>query len=128
MIKLFKKKEKTIVVVKDDWSKLYAQMEDILNFTQRKLNKYLDNMNLYVEGKGISSPCGEDVYDENIGKQIAFKKAKLSANMKKFRKIHHVYRIMNDCTTKLGLLLMKINSFIEKDIEYIQNYNKDFWR
>ena len=48
--------------------------------------------------------------------------------MKKFRKIHHVYRIMNDCTTKLGLLLMKINSFIEKDIEYIQNYNKDFWR
>lgn len=126
MIKLFKKGTKTIVVVHDEWTKLYNQTEMIISRSFHKIDKYLRHTEEIIEGRGISQPCGEDVYDENIGKQIAFKKAKLHANMKKFNRIYNVYKILTKTSEKIVELLIKLNTLIEKDIDYIKQYNKDF--
>lgn len=133
-IKTIKKGEKTTKVcvediykmlnrIIDSMDKTYNNSIDIINSVNKTYDKYTGEL---IIGTGVSQPCNGDVYDEEIGNNIAFMKAKLNANLKK-RNI--LYRIWNEYTKIFDTLnkeLIKIDNYVDMDIKNIRKYNPEY--
>lgn len=79
-----------------------------------------------IIGTGIAQPCKDDVFDEEIGNEIAFKKAKLNANEKKINLLERVYKEQNKVSNLILKELSRLDSYVERDIKDIRHYNPDF--
>ena len=101
----------------------YNNITEIVN----SLNKEYDGFEgELIIGRGISKPCKDDVFDEEIGHEIAFKKAKLNANLKR---INIIIRCINEYLKGLNSMefdFAKIKKYIISDVNDIRNYNPDF--
>lgn len=79
-----------------------------------------------VIGTGISQPCLTDAFDEEIGNNLAFMKAKLNANLKKLRLID---RIENNWLKAINAFedeAEKIGEMILMDLEGIRRHNPEY--
>ena len=105
-------------------------MYDIIDsiVTTKFLNK--ENLSLYtgdlVIGRGISQPCLGDAYDEEIGRNIAFMKAKLNANIKKHNMLVRIWNEYHKVIEELDKELSKIDEYIKFDLNGIRGYNRDY--
>lgn len=102
----------------------YENVREILDSIHKEYNGYEGEL---IIGTGISQPCLKDAYDEEIGDNIAFMKAKLNANLKKYKILRRILKelavasmsiIANDIITTL------IN--IDRDLKGIRYYNNDY--
>ena len=101
----------------------YNNITEIVN----SLNKEYDGFEgELIIGRGISKPCKDDVFDEKIGNEIAFKKAKLNANLKRINILERCLREYFKGIDSLQFDFAKINNYIVSDIDGIRKYNPDF--
>ena len=79
-----------------------------------------------IVGTGISQPCLTDAFDEKIGNDIAFMKAKLNANIKKHNILTRIWNEYDTLLTKIDEDLDKIDDYIKMDLRGIRNYNPEY--
>lgn len=101
----------------------YDNSIEILNSTHKQYDDYEGEL---IIGTGVSKPCDSDTFDEKVGNNIAFMKAKLNANIKK----HNILtRIWNNYTYVLDAIdadLNKIDDYILMDLNNIREYNPSY--
>lgn len=104
-------------------NKSYNNSVDIIDSVNKEVDGFKGEL---IVGTGISQPCLTDAFDEEIGNNIAFMKAKLNANIKKRNLL---YRIYNEYVYMLDVLddeIDKIDNYIDFDLEGIRNYNPEY--
>lgn len=109
--------------------KAYNNIQDIINSINKSYltaNEDVVSGELIV-GTGKSQPCGGDVFDEAIGNEIAFRKAKLSANIKKLRYLHRILNELAKAELKVyNEEIEPLTKYCMQDTAEIQKYNPDF--
>ena len=89
--------------------------------------EYGDAYGSLVIGRGSSQPCMTDAFDEEIGNNIAFMKAKLNANIKKRRLLERVYNcIVGELLPVLDDELDETEELIKMDLCGIRKHNSDY--
>lgn len=116
--------------VQNAMDKAYNESVEILDSINKEYYPENDPDYCYngelIIGKGTSQPCDDDVFDEKIGIDIAFMKAKLNANLKKWKILD---RIVNKWIKAIATVdddLYKIEAYIRKDLNGIRKYNPDY--
>jgi hypothetical protein len=121
---------KMVNKVQDAMNKAYNESSEILEEIKKKYWPGNQPNTVYdgylIVGKGVSQPCAEDTFDATVGNDIAFMKAKLNANFKKYRVLN---RILMKYVKAFGPIydeLDKIQDYITKDIDGIRKYNPNY--
>lgn len=79
-----------------------------------------------VIGKGVSQPCITDAFDEEIGNNLSFMKAKFNASCKKLRWLKKILNSVYDLEDAIGTEIDNIGYFYDLDLHGIRRYNPDF--
>lgn len=79
-----------------------------------------------VVGKGISQPNIQDAFDEEIGNNIAFMKAKLNANMKKRNILFKLWKAKSIVVNAIEREIYNLDSKIAFDLDGLREYNPDY--
>lgn len=79
-----------------------------------------------IIGTGVAQPCEDDIFDEEVGNEIAFKKAKLNANEKKLKLLEKVYRELMICADSILKEVCDLDYYVERDLRDIRHYNPAF--
>lgn len=110
--------------------KAYNNSRDIIDVVKKEYYPSNEEGVCYngwlIIGKGVSQPCGEDEFNEEIGNNIAFMKAKLNANLKKYNITRRVYNELINCLESVGNEMEKVLNYIYMDIDGIREYNPDY--
>lgn len=80
----------------------------------------------FIIGTGTSQPCLIDAFDEEIGNNIAFMKAKLNANIKKRNILRRIYKELIKVIEVLETEISKIDEYINLDIDGIRKHNPEY--
>ena len=108
----------------DTLDKTYNNSMEIMDNTYQIHNDCEGN---FIIGTGVSEPCGEDEFDEELGNEIAFRKAKLNANLKKVRLLKRIQRKIFESLDTVDEELERLCKFIEMDESFLRLYNPDFY-
>ena len=134
-IKTTREGEKITKVCVEDVNKILDRFLESYNKATDEIDKVVDSMykelneeccDYLVVGTGVSQPCGNDVFVEEIGNEIEFRKAKLNANVKKFRMILKLIKATHKPREVLIEELNKITSLIRMDCLALREYNPDY--
>ena len=79
-----------------------------------------------VIGTGISQPNIKDAFDETVGNNIAFMKAKLNANFKKRNILFKLFNAANITLDAIAEEIAKIDDKIQMDLEGIRKHNPEY--
>lgn len=79
-----------------------------------------------IVATGNSKPRKDDVYDQKIGEEIAFKKAKLKLNLKRLKLLKHIRNEYVKAVNKLDDEANKIIPVLSMDMNDLSKYNPDF--
>ena len=114
----------------EDYHKMMNRIAAAENRSAEKWNEIWDSLGedntCVIIGTGISQPCLTDAFDEEIGNNIAFMKAKLNANMKKrniLRKLWNAAFITIDAIEEEW---QKIDNMIAFDLNGLRRYNSEY--
>lgn len=104
-----------------EWNKIWESLDkDIKDADDGIVNGCL------VVGTGISQPNIKDAFDETVGNNIAFMKAKLNANFKKRNILYKLYKAANITLDAIAEEVAKIDIKIYMDLEGIRNHNPEY--
>lgn len=103
--------------------KAYNSSVEILDSIHKEVNGYEGEL---IIGTGISQPCLTDAFDEEIGTNIAFMKAKLNANLKKRNLLYRIYNKYVDVLNSLDTEIEKVENYIDMDLEGIRKHNPEY--
>ena len=118
---------KMINRVQEGMNRAYNNTVDVMD----SLHKEVESEGDIIEGEliigtGISQPCLKDAFDEEIGNNIAFMKAKLNANIKK-----HNF-LMKALKQWLGIIhtfddeFIRVENKITMDLNGIRKHNPEY--
>ena len=111
-------------------NKSYNNSSDIIESINKEYYPTSDPEHYYegylIKGIGVSEPCNGDKYDEQIGCDIAFMKAKLNANIKKHNLLCRIYNEYSHALDKIDLEIYKIDNLIRYDLENLRKYNPEY--
>lgn len=79
-----------------------------------------------IIGTGVSQPCLTDAFDEEIGSNIAFMKAKLNANFKKYRFLTKVWNSLVNTMNTVDNELDHVSEMILMDLDGIRKHNPEY--
>ena len=97
---------------------------DLCNWEDKEYGEAYGSL---VIGRGTSQPCMTDAFDEEIGNNIAFMKAKLSANIKKRRLLERVVDcVIDEVLVALREEIDKIDDLIYMDLHGIRRHNPEY--
>jgi predicted ATP-grasp superfamily ATP-dependent carboligase len=126
--------EKDNVIVKlctENLNKLRNKFISILASTYDKIANRFDDWydpdsgEYLINSKGVAK-CNGDEFDPEVGKEIAFRKVKLSANIKKLHVIDSAIRAQLQGASEMFEIRKKILKYIQKDIEALKEYNPSY--
>lgn len=104
--------------------KHYNNSMEILDSIHKTYGEYEGEL---IIGKGVSKPCEGEEFNEDIGNDIAFIKAKLNANIKKHNFIVGVYKEFFDAMQEIDFELAKVDDYIRMDLYQMRNnYNPEY--
>ena len=105
----------------EKWNEVYDSLEKtVINSKGEELTGCL------VVGTGISQPNIKDAFDEQIGNNIAFMKAKLNANMKKRNVLKKLFDAELIVMRAIDEEWVKIDEAIAKDLANLRKYNPNY--
>ena len=114
----------------EDFHKMINRIAAAEERSAEKWNEIWDSLGedntCTVIGKGISQPCLTDAFDEEIGNNIAFMKAKLNANMKK-RNV--LFKLWNAALITLDAIdeeIAKVDKLIALDLAGVRKHNSEY--
>lgn len=79
-----------------------------------------------IVGTGISQPNIKDAFDEKIGNNIAFMKAKLNANIKKRNVLRKLWEAAMITVDAIDEEWSKIDNMIALDLNGLRSYNAEY--
>lgn len=103
--------------------KAYNNSVDIIDSVHKAVDGYEGEL---IVGTGVSQPCMNDKFDEEVGNNIAFMKAKLNANIKKHNILVRIWNEFDYLMMSLDKDLYKIDNLIKSDLSGIRKYNKEY--
>lgn len=108
--------------------KAHNNSVDIINSVDKKYvsNDDSEYFGSLIIGKGVSQPCLTDAFDEEIGNDIAFMKAKLNANIKKHNLLIRVWNEFYNLLDVIDVDLAKIDNYIYDDLMRLRQYNPEY--
>lgn len=130
--------EKITKVCVEDVSKILSRVQTAINKANREVKKLFkdtrkrytssiqDSEGYLIIGRGVSQPCNGDEYDETVGNNISFMKAKLNANFKKRNLLIKAYNRFIPILDAIDEEIDKIDSNILMDLDGIREYNPDY--
>lgn len=80
----------------------------------------------FIIGKGTSQPCLTDAFDEEIGSNIAFMKAKLNANLRKYRFLTKVWNSLIKTIDTVDDEFDRVSEMILMDLNGIRKHNPEY--
>lgn len=80
----------------------------------------------FIIGTGISQPCLTDAFDEEIGSNIAFMKAKLNANFKKYRFLTKVWDSLIKTLDAVDDEFDRVIEMILMDLDGVRKHNPEY--
>ena len=80
----------------------------------------------FIVGTGISQPCMSDAFDEEIGSNIAFMKAKLNANLKKYRFLTKVWNSLIKTLDTVDDEFDRVSEMILMDLDGVRKHNPEY--
>ena len=123
---------KIVARIENALDKAYEDSSEILEDVKSR-NYWTDNPEpntvwegCLIVGTGVSQPCHEDMFNERIGNDVAFMKAKLNANIKKHNILCRIWNNLSVALDKIDEDLEKVDKYIELDLNGIRNYNPDY--
>lgn len=133
-IKTIKDGNVTTKVCIEDIYKMINRIQEPMDQAYKKFNEIVDSYHKEIDGiegflimgKGTSKPCLLDAYDEEIGNNIAFMKAKLNANLKKTRLLD---KLFNEMVKVFGAIYdehLRLDHYIQMDLRGIRNHNPEY--
>ena len=119
---------KTSNKIIEELDKLYNDVHEVLDsinkdYTEPDGTEWNGEL---IIGVGKAIPCEGDKFDEETGNEIAFRKAKLNANIKKLRKIYQIQKLVDKYNSVIGSMQDKLWEYIDNDIDSLTQYNPDF--
>jgi hypothetical protein len=114
---------KIINRVIDSMDRSYNNSIDIIDSIYKEVDDYEGDL---IVGTGISQPCSSDKFDEKIGNNIAFMKAKLNANIKKKNILNRIYKQYKSTLKSIEKEINTIDFYIDYDLDGIRKYNPDY--
>ena len=134
-VKTIKQGETTVKVVVDDFYKTLNRVIDGLNNLVDNSNNIIDSVHKeygdyegeLIIGRGVSQPCNGDKYDEALGSEIAFRKAKINGNLKKIRIIERLLTKLWKYEFILSEELTNLDTQLLEDSNYMKQVNPDFY-
>lgn len=115
--------------IQDEMTKRYNNVIDIIDSIDKEVENSKGEIGVgsLIVGTGISQPCLTDAFDEEIGNEIAFKKAKLNANIKKYKLLG---KVVKEWDLFIGFIhdnfASKIWNYIDFDLEGIRRHNPNY--
>lgn len=114
---------KMINRVQEAMDKAHNNSVDILDSIHKEVNGYEGEL---IVGTGVSQPCLTDAFDEEIGNNIAFMKAKLNANLKKRNLLYRIFNQYVDVLTSIDEEIDKIDEYINLDLNGVRKHNPEY--
>lgn len=110
----------------EDVRKLHEFVNQVNDSTLEKFDKIDIEFPLEIKNVGKAKCTSDDKFNEEIGNEIAFRKVKLQANIKKFKFLTRVARLYSKALSLIMKRRNKIYTYIEKDIKAIREYNPEY--
>lgn len=124
----------------EDYHKIINRIGKAEERSSKEWNKIWDNLEKEVQtseetcvsgclvvGTGTSQPNISDAFDEKIGNNIAFMKAKLNANMKKRNILLNLWNAAMITVDSIDEEIEKLDNLIRMDIKSMRdNYNPEY--
>lgn len=114
----------------EDYYKMINRIADAEDRSAEKWNEIWESMGeddtCVIIGTGISQPCLTDAFDEEIGNNIAFMKAKLNANMKKRNVLRKLWEAAMITVDAIDEEWNKIDNMIAFDLNGLRKYNTEY--
>ena len=114
----------------EDYYKMINRIADAEDRSAEKWNEIWESMGeddtCVIIGTGISQPCLTDAFDEEIGNNIAFMKAKLNANMKKRNVLRKLWEAAMITIDAIDEEWDKIDDMIAFDLNGLRKYNTEY--
>ena len=114
---------KVINRVQEAMNVAYSKSVDIIDTIHKDYGDYEGEL---IIGTGISQPCLSDAFDEEIGNNIAFMKAKLNANIKKHNFLCRVYNNYIRALADIDELIEDVDDKIKMDLTGVRMHNPDY--
>lgn len=119
----------------EDVTKMLNRIKHAMNVSYSNMSSHMHSINKrykgvsgpLIVGKGVSQPCFTDAFDEEIGNNIAFMKAKLNANIKKYRLLRKIIKEQTKLVNAIDDELSKLAGYITLDMEGIKKHNPDYY-
>ena len=137
-IKTVREGNKITKVCVEDVYKMVNRIQNGMNDAFSKTVEIIDSIHKDVEtsdgifegeliiGTGISQPCLIDAFDEEIGSNIAFIKAKLNANIKKYKFLTKVFKSWEKTLDVIDNEFEKVEKNILMDLKGIRLHNPEY--
>ena len=118
---------KMINRVQEGMNRAYNNTVDVMD----SLHKEVESEGDIIEGEliigtGISQPCLKDAFDEEIGSNIAFMKAKLNANIKKHNFLTKALRQWLGIIHTFDDEFIRVENKIIMDLNGIRRHNPEY--
>ena len=114
----------------EDYYKMINRIADAEDRSAEKWNEIWESMGeddtCVIIGTGISQPCLTDAFDEEIGNNIAFMKAKLNANMKKRNVLRKLWEAAMITVDAIEEEWNKIDNMVAFDLNGLRKYNTEY--
>lgn len=126
--------EKDNVIVKLCTENVNKLRSRCINIAMESTNKIIEMFNRWfdletgdflINSRGVAK-CNEDEFDSKIGKEIAFRKVKLSANIKKLHMVDGALREQLKGASQLLEIRNKLLKYVDKDIDALKEYNPSY--
>lgn len=103
---------------------LYHALDQAIEIMEETLFSY-NSVGKCIKGTGVAV-CHDDNYDEEVGCEIAFRKAKLNANIKKRNLLRRCYRLYKNALKELISEDEKLTKYINNDMEALKEFNPEY--
>ena len=104
-----------------EWNEIWESLDkDVEDVDGNVVNGCL------VIGTGVSQPNIKDAFDETVGNNIAFMKAKLNANMKKRNVLRKLWEAAMITVDAIDEEWNKIDNMIAFDLNGLRKYNTEY--
>jgi protein tyrosine phosphatase len=115
----------------EDYYKMINRIARAEERSAEKWNEIWDSMGedntCLITGIGVSQPNMQDAFDEQIGNNIAFIKAKLNANMKKRNVLLKLWKAAMITINAIDEEIYKVDNLIAFDLDNMRtNYNPGY--
>jgi len=109
--------------VQNAMDKAYNKSTDIIDSLTHK--EYGEDTSI-IFGRGVSQPCLNDAFDEEIGNNIAFMKMKLNANIKKYNFLVKIWNKYSELLDSIDDEIENIEYYIKRDLDGIRKHNPNY--